>query len=892
MTERMRRGVCAGVGAVLFTSVAFGQAAAPSGSVQGEFKEKIRPLLETYCFDCHGDGASKGNLSLDGVGEGAAGKDAEVWWKVLKNVRTGQMPPPKKKQPSAEEKALLDAWIKRVGLGIDPSNPDPGRVTLRRLNRVEYQNTIRDLMGVEFKAEEEFPPDDTGYGFDTIGDVLSVSPLLLEKYMAAAEQVVNKGVPTTDRTMPEATVFGNEFRGKEPPPSRVTGAGRGNRDSAALSFYAPGALSGVFRAQQAGTYQYTLSLTVRGSFDFDPGRAKVVLKLDGREIKTEDLAWENGKRYDFDFEEKWEPGEKRFTLELTPLVTVEEKKKWQEAQQQGQPQRRQQQPAQATSVDLRINSLVVRGPTEKETWGRPRNFERFFTKDAPGDAEGRRAYAKEVLTKFTGKAFRRPADERVVDKLVKIAEAGWSVEGKTFEQGVGRAMVAVLASPRFLFRIEGEANVAPAPGVAVGHPLIDEYALATRLSYFIWSTMPDDELMSLAAKGELRKNLPSQVARMMADARSEALIENFLGQWLQVRDVEGMNIDVRTVLARDAGIDKELSRITMELQAIRAKREAETSRLIAEGKPVPERQQSPEEAELRTQLLRMRRNTPQLELDSALRAAMQRETEMFFTAIVKENKSLLDLLDANYTYLNEKLAKHYGIPDVRGTEMRRVELPKDSVRGGLLTQGAVLVVTSNPTRTSPVKRGMFVLDNILGAPAPPPPQDVPELEEAEKEFKDKEPSLREVLELHRSNPACASCHDRMDPLGLALENFNALGMYRETERKLPIDPAGRLATGESFKDVRGLKKALRESRRTDFYRCLTEKMMTYALGRGIEHYDVEAVDRIVARLEAKDGKFSELLAGIIESAPFQKRRLMTGSTNATTTTNSNAGRTQ
>jgi hypothetical protein len=430
-------------------------------------------------------------------------------------------------------------------------------------------------------------------------------------------------------------------------------------------------------------------------------------------------------------------------------------------------------------------------------------------------------------------------------------------------------MVAVLASPRFLFRAEGAVAEGGQNG---GHPLIDEYALASRLSYFLWSTMPDEELTRLAGAGELRKNLPAQVKRMLADPRAEALVENFVGQWLQVRDVEGISIDGQVVLARDAGTDKERAEIFAKFQALRAKREEETRKQIAAGQKVQDVQRGPEEEKLRDRLRELRK-MPLTELDGALRTAMRRETEMTFQYVIRQDRSVLDLIDSNYTFLNERLAKHYGIKDVKGEQMRRVELPPDSPRGGVLTQGSVLVVTSNPTRTSPVKRGLFILDNVLGAPTPPPPADVPALEASEKSFAGgKEPSLREVLELHRSKPLCSSCHDRMDPLGLAFENFNALGMWRDIERKVAIEPRGKLITGEPFENVRELKHILATQRRADFYRCLTEKLMTYALGRGLEYYDLEAVDRIVDRMEREGGRFSALLSGVVESAPFQKRR--------------------
>jgi hypothetical protein len=372
--------------------------------------------------------------------------------------------------------------------------------------------------------------------------------------------------------------------------------------------------------------------------------------------------------------------------------------------------------------------------------------------------------------------------------------------------------------------------------------------------------MPDEELFRLAEKKQLRKNLNPQLKRMLADSKANALMRNFVGQWLQARDVEGIDINARAVLARDDGEEKELEDLRKQFRQGQFRRQRPNL--------------SPEEkAEQDKQRERRRKFfTPRVELDRDLRKAMREETEMTFAHVVRENRSLLELLESDYTFLNEKLAKHYGITNVTGGEMRLVRLPKDSPRGGVLTDGSILVVTSNPTRTSPVKRGLFVLDNILGVPPPPPPPDIPALEESEKGIKDREPTLRETLELHRNKPLCSSCHSRMDPLGLALESFNAMGMWREQERKQPIETAGKLITGETFKDIRDLKHILATKRRLDFYRCFTEKMMTYALGRGLEYYDLETVDQIVEGLDRQNGRFSALLNGIVESAPFQKSR--------------------
>jgi hypothetical protein len=374
--------------------------------------------------------------------------------------------------------------------------------------------------------------------------------------------------------------------------------------------------------------------------------------------------------------------------------------------------------------------------------------------------------------------------------------------------------------------------------------------------------MPDAELFRLAGAGELRKNLPAQVKRMLGDWRAEALVQNFAGQWLQARDVETVPIDARAVLGRDERRDPERERARARFRELREKSEAQ---LTAAEKAELEK--------MRTEFFRGFRNL-RADLTGELRYAMRHETEMYFGYVVHEDRSVLELLESDYTFLNERLARHYGLTnlDVSGSEMRRVTLPADCPRGGILTMGTVLAVTSNPTRTSPVKRGLFILDNILGNPSAPPPPDIPPLEDAEKEITGHDPTLREVLATHRAKPLCASCHNRLDPPGLALENFNAMGMWREKERGQAVDSAGQLITGESFHTIRELKHILATDRHLDFYRTLAEKLLTYALGRGLEYYDVETVDRIVDRLEKSDGHFSALLMGVIESTPFQKRR--------------------
>lgn len=799
-----------------------------------QFSKDIQPLLTKYCYDCHGDGAHKGKLALDELStDQVSPADRLSWWNVLKNVRAGIMPPQKKPQPTDSEKILLANWIKYGAFGIDPDHIDPGRVTLHRLNRVEYRNTIRDLMGIDFNTTEEFPPDDTGYGFDTIADVLSVSPLLLEKYMQAAEKIVATAVPTVSKVVNEKILTGKDFRDA-----------KGQSAPDRMTIYKPIEVSSKVKAEQGGSYRITGNFIIRGDFDFDPGRCQLIFKVDGKEAWHQEFGWENGERHQFVIPKDWKPSEHQFTFELKPLTPIEQKK---------------------TAVDVQLTSVKLEGPLEEKFWTAPKGYTRFFSREEPPTTDAdRQQYAREVLAAFATKAFRRPADPRTIDRLQAIAQSVYTQPNKRFEQGIAQAMVAVLSSPRFLFRIEESQIQHPSEA----YSLIDEYSLASRLSYFLWSTMPDEELTALAARGELRKNLQPQIKRLINDPRSRAFIDNFTGQWLQARDVEGISIDARLVLARDNNQEKELQK---ELEEFRAR----LAQQQAQAKANPQASATGTGAAAKPAIPAKRPRLfakPAVELDGPLREAMREEPELLFASIVHKNSSVADLLDCDYTFVNDRLAKHYGLPEVKGREMRKVALPKDSPRGGLLTMGSTLVVTSNPTRTSPVKRGQFILDNILGMPAPPPPADVPALEDSEKGFKDHEPTVRETLAIHRAKPLCSSCHSRMDPLGFALENFNPMGMWRDKERGQAIDASGQLITGESFQDVRQLKQILKTRHLPDFYRCLTEKVLTYALGRGLDYYDVEAVDRIVDQLEKNDGHFDTLLAGVIDSAPFQERR--------------------
>lgn len=719
------------------------------------FRQSILPILESRCYDCHGNGLAKGELSLeelvaDPTTPGYEGK----WWQVMRMVRAGIMPPAAEAQPTAEEKDKLAHWVKYGPLRNDSIDPAPGRVAARRLNRVEYRNTIRDLMGVDFDTTAEFPPDDTVHGFDNNAEALTISPMLMDKYLKAAETVVNRAIPKSPTESREVASLG--------PVLFTTGSHENMRLYTAPTATGPGA-------------------------------------------KEEEIA---------------------------------------------------------------------------------ARYRRFFPRTPPASVEERRTYAREILENFTARAYRRPVDPATIDRLVQMAETAYGQPGGRFEDGIARAATAVLASPRFLYRAEGDGIAQPGKSYA----LVDDYALASRLSYFLWSSTPDDTLLDLAKKGELRQNLSAQVKRMVEDARAEQFVSNFAGQWLQARDVMTIPIDANVAL----GIAPNFGG-----------RGAGAGAAVAPGAPAPRR----------------------VQFNADLRRAMRSETELLFNKIMREDRSVAEFIDSRYTFLNQALAEHYGIEGVEGTEMRLVNLPDDSPRGGVLTQGTVLVVSSNPTGTSPVKRGLFILENILGTPPPPAPPDIAPLDAARRSVTDRVPTSREVLEIHRANPACASCHARMDPLGFAFENFSAVGTWRDRE---PLPPArgrggrggpgaaganaggrgrgaapagaepaavaaataerpatpppppaegplivatGTLVTGESFDGVRELKKILITKYRGEFYHCLAEKMLTYALGRTVDHHDVETVDRIVADLEKHDGRFSALLQGVINSTPFQRQPL-------------------
>jgi hypothetical protein len=865
----MLRAAALACGALSLTAAAVG---ATQNPVAASFHRDVEPLLTTYCYDCHGDGAHKGNVAFDELTDADLTAKTDLWLAALKNVRSGLMPPDDGPRPTAEEVDRLANWIKYQAFGIDPANPDPGRVTVRRLNRIEYHNTIQDLMGYDFNSEAEFPPDDTGHGFDDIGDALSVSPLLLEKYLEAAETIADNAVPKVSSVMQKRTASGREFTGKD---------GKAAPDLLPVGKAAH--LSHTYTIEHAEDYRIVADVQVKGSFDFDPHHCNLIFTVDGQPRHQEEVTWTESRTIKIDFSEHLTAGEHVLAFELQPLepfktpvlppfvpksdataaaaqkppVPADPAKAAEPASPKAlvdavaaapeaapaaaaadpslPPSRRKPAaavaaPSTTARLDLRIASVSINGPADPHFWIPPENYTRFFPKGAaPAEPAARDAYAREVLQRFATRAFRRPVDNAKLDQLAGIARAVYTQPGKTFEQGFAKAAMVVLASPRFIFLAE------PAPQAKARWAFfpfkkaesakdryvpVDNYTLASRLSYFLWSTMPDEKLLQQAAAGTLRANQAAEVARMLKDPKAQAFVKNFTGQWLEARDVEFVPINPVAVLG----------------------------------------------------LKGRNPNAPGIAFDGPMRVAMRTEVEMTFDYVMREDRSVLELVDSNYTFLNAKLAEQYGIKGVNGDSFRRVELPPDSPRGGVLTAGAVLVVTSNPTRTSPVKRGLFVLENILGTPPPPPPPNIPALEDAKAGTDGRDPTLRELLAAHRSSPLCSSCHSRMDPLGLAFENFNAMGMWRDQDAKQPIMAAGQLITGEKFANVSELKHIISHERHLDYYRCLTEKLMTYALGRGVEYYDLETVDQLVNRLDQANGRFSVLLDGVIQSAAFQRQR--------------------
>lgn len=803
-----------------------------SEDIYSSFVQKVEPILDNYCYDCHGLGVSEGGVILDEFSEDSI-EDHELWRRVLMNTRAHIMPPKEELLPTDEERQVLLDWIKAEPFSIDPDQVDPGPMTVQRLNREEYKNTIRDLMGMDFDVLNAFPADDSGEGFDNIGDILSVSPMLLEKYFDAANTIVEEVVPTTARVIAERVFEGESLVGMFSPGLPEDE----DKDDLQLSFYTPSKRVAEFEVELAGTYEVEIQFRTRSfsSFrGFDYNECRFILQLDGETLIDEPFVYTSGKTTIHKITRDWETGTHTFSAEVIPIVNDQERIK---------------------DLKMEIETINIRGPENEDHWVKPHNYEKFFQGEVPKSRSKLKRYTRDLLTDFTTRAFRRPADKNTINRLASLAESVYSQEGVTFEKGIAQAIVAVLASPSFLFREEGLERKSRDEVFA----FIDEYALASRLSYFLWSTMPDEELFTLAKTGQLRKNLDAQIDRMMAHKKFDKFVENFGGQWLHSRDITSVNISDYDVWLREYG-DPEL---------MRARKDYSRVREISEYQRTPEEQETYD----RTRAIVVKSyQEDRPDWSGSLKRDLKEETDRYFEHIIKDDRSLVEILDSDYTFLNDDLAKHYGVDGVEGDRFRKVKLDPDSPRGGVLTQGTILAYTSNPTRTSPVKRGVFILENILGTPPAPAPPNIPPLEDAAADGEISTLTLRESLAMHRAKPLCSSCHNRMDPLGLALENFNAMGIWRESEMNLPIDSKGVLITGEQFDTIQEMKHILATDRKRDFYYCVSEKVLTYALGRAVEYYDTETIDQLVEMLEEKDGRPSTLIKGIILSDTFQKSR--------------------
>lgn len=747
--------------------------------------EEIELILMDYCYDCHGDGADSGDYAMDDFESLEKHLvDFDVWYENWKNIRSHLMPPSNKRQPSDEERQKVLDFIETAVFKIDRQNPDPGRVTIRRLNREEYKHTIADLLGVQFPVNNILPPDDTGYGFDTIGDVLSISPLLMEKYLEAAELVVKEAVPLDGPQILSWNVGVTRFKD-----SRNE---KWNLDW--LPFNHARSMEASFPVPFDGDYELLVDFRIVGSREASSNTATLTLGIDDEEIARRRFGWDNSNRLTMKTRARLSKGDDQSLWIRTET---------------GNP------PGEGEKfLAFDVERIRLRGPLDGSQKDYPEHVRFIFSEGPPPADEAKRdPYREKVLRRIASRAFRRPVDDVTVDRLVAIAREIDRMPNKRFEHGIAQAITAILVSPRFLMRAE----VQPEPNNPAKIVPIDEYALASRLSYFLWSSAPDEELLRMAGEGKLRASLRQQVDRMLASPKSNRFVHNFVGQWLQARDVETVHIDERRALQ------------------VRSLREARRS------------------------------------FNNRLRQSMRYESENFFAHVLKQNRPATELLVADYTFLNEPLAEWYDIEGVEGNHVRKVELPEGSDRGGILSQATFHVVTSNPTRTSPVKRGLFVLENFLATPAPPAVPDVPPLEEAAK-GQPKNLPLRRLLEIHAEQKLCASCHMRMDPIGLALENFNQVGLWREEDNGQEIDASGKLITGELFGSAKELSRILATERSSDFHRALAEKLLTYAVGRGIEYFDAPTIDKIVHDAEADGGTLKQILYGVVESAPFQKRR--------------------
>ncbi len=776
-------------------------ASASGASGQAGFTHDALPMLQKYCVSCHAGKTAAAGIDLAHYKTlDAVLKDRDNWDRIAQAVSSSHMPPPNMPAPTKLQRDTLVNWVQATTSAADCKLNDPGHVTLRRLNRAEYNNTARDLCGVDVHPADSFPNDDVGYGFDNIGDVLSISPLLMEKYVNAAEQVAHAAFENPDNFIkPESFTS-----------TRLNYISQSSNLGDHASLYTTNSEAGAdYNFPKSGDYMLR---SIAWQEKAGPENAKMQLKLDGKPLATVDVSASARDPKPYQTRVTVPAGQHRFSVvflnDFYDSSDPNNKRK-------GNRDR-----------NLDVKALEIVGPLH------PDDSESILSKQLgefdPNDAT-RDSVARKFLTDFTRRAYRRPVTKEEVDSLMRYVELAHK-QNEPFRKGIEYAMTAAMCSPNFLFRVETTSAAKPeaksvtrtvksngksrlktaslttTTDAASGKYLLGDYPLASRLSYFLWSSMPDDELMNLAAKGKLQDNavLTAQVKRMLKDPRAHSLSDNFAGQWLQLRNLNNVTPD--------------------------------TARFP--------------------------------DFNDGLRRAMKMETELFFQSIVSDDRSVLDFLDAKYTFLNEQLAKHYGIDGVQGGNFRKVVL-EGNQRGGILTQASLLTVTSNPTRTSPVKRGKWVMENLLGTPLPPAPPNVPALSDDKKG-----PlvgTLRQRMEQHRANPACASCHARMDPIGFGLENFDAVGGWRTKDGETSVDASGVLPDGAKFNGPSELKNILL-GKKTEFVRCLATKLTTFALGRGVERTDKCKIDTIVETTAKNGYKFSALITAIVQSDPFRKQR--------------------
>ncbi len=746
-------------------------------------------LVGQYCLVCHNSQLHRAGLDLGSVDADHTAADSETWEKVVRRLRARQMPPLGMPRPSESDYAAV---VDALEASLDASasaDPNPGRTdTFRRLNRTEYHNAIRDLLAVDVDVETLLPSDDSSHGFDNV-TVGNLSPMLLDRYITAAEKISRLAVGRPANAPDGFTVRIPPDRTQE---AHVAGLPIGTRGGTVVPYTFP------LDAEYEIVVRLTRDRNEQMEGLTEPHDVEILLDRDRLKLLTVTPPGRGNSDHRLVDQHlrvrvpiSAGPHEVGVAFLKKPTALLETERQPYEAHFNFYRHPR---------IQPAVFSVTITGPYAASGPGETPSRQRIFS-CTPADRSEEDACAAQIVSTLTRRAYRRPVTEADLERPLEFFRQGRENSG--FDAGIELALSAVLVSPEFLFRVERDpANVATSETYR-----LNDVELASRLSFFLWSSIPDDQLMDTAIAGKLHEPqvLEAQVRRMLADERSSTLVTNFASQWLYLRNLTAIRPDMRLFP----------------------------------------------------------------DFDDNLRQAFRQETELFFESILREDRSVLDLLKADYTFLNERLARHYGVPDVYGSRFRRVDLPDDVMRGGLLRHGSVLTVTSYATRTSPVIRGKWILDNILGVPPPPPPPNVPTLEESV--VLSKNLSVRERLSQHRENPVCAGCHQLMDPVGFALENYDAVGRWRAVEEDKPIDSSGGLPDGSEFDGIAGIEDAIL-ARPEIFAGVLAEKLLTYGLGRGVEHYDAPAIREVVREAKADNFRFSTLILGITKSTPFQMRR--------------------